>query len=145
MRRLSPVRVAAIAFIALALVFGLGAFKLGFRAEGVPGPGLLPLLASVALLPIGVRLLVAPAIVGEVSPFAAAPLRLLALLAVHGLALPHLGFVAPTLVLLVVWARGFHQRSYPVAVVLAVAVTTGAALLFNVLLGIRMPLWPGAA
>jgi hypothetical protein len=144
-RQISPVRVAGAVFVALALAFGLGAFTLGFRAEGVPGPGLLPLLASAVLLPIGVRLLVTPGVVGETSPFAAAPLSLLAVLAVHALLLPRLGFVAPTLVVLVVWARVFHGRSLVAALALAVLLTSGVVVLFNALLGIRMPLWPGSA
>jgi hypothetical protein len=143
MRQVSPVRVAAVAFIALAIVFGLGAFTLGFRAEGMPGPGLLPVLASVLLLPVGVRLLLTPGMVGESTPFGAGALLVLGLLALHALALPHLGFVVPTLALLVVWARCFHRRRLVPSVVLAVLITAAAALLFTGGLGVRMPLWPG--
>jgi hypothetical protein len=143
-REVLPVRIAAVAFVALALVFGLGAFKLGFRADGVPGPGLLPLLASLALLPIGIRLLVAPRVVGEPSALGIAPLVLLLLFAVQALLMPRLGFVLPTVALLVVWARAFHRRSLVASVVLAVLLTAAAALLFNGLLAVRMPLWPGS-
>lgn len=143
MQRLSPVRVAATFFIALALAFGVGSFKLGFRAEGAPGPGLLPLLASLVLLPMGVRLLLAPGGVGEASPVRAAPLLLLGLLSVHALVLPHAGFVVPTVVLLFVWTTAFHQRRITSAALLSGLLTAGSALLFNTFLGVRMPLWPG--
>lgn len=142
---LGPVRAAAGLLVVLALVFGAGAFSLGFRAEGVPGPGLLPLLASLALLPLGLRLLLAPGRLGEASPFRARPLALLAALAAYALALPRAGFVVPTVVLLVLWARGFHGRPLGHALLLAVSLTAGAVLVFGVLLGVRLPLWPGGA
>lgn len=144
MPRLGPVRVAAGFLVLLALVFGGGAFALGFRAEGMPGPGLLPLLASLALLPLGLRLLAAPGRLGEVSPFRARPLALLTVLAAYALVLPRAGFVVPTVALLVVWARIFHGRPLPSALLLAGLLTAGAVLVFGVLLGVRLPLGPGS-
>ena len=136
------VRVSAAGLVLLALTFGLGSFALGFRHEGVPGPGLLPLLTSALLLPVGVRLLLRPALLPGAAPVRATPLLALALLAVYGAALPWGGFVAPTGVFLAVWVVAFHRRPLAHAIVLALCLSAGAALLFRVLLGVPMPLWP---
>ena len=132
----------AAGFVLLALTFGFGSFQLGFRHEGVPGPGLLPLLTSVILLPVGVRLLLRPSLLPGAGPVRAAPLLALALLAVYGAALPYGGFVAPTFVVLVVWVVAFHRRPLMHAIVLALLLSAGAAALFRPLLGVPMPLWP---
>jgi hypothetical protein len=139
----SPVRLAGAGFVLLALTFGLGAFTLGFRAEGVPGPGLLPLVTSALLLPVGLRLLLRPAVVGASEPFRRAPLLALALLAVYAAVLPHAGFVVPSLLFLTVWAMAFHGRPLASAAVMSVALTAASALLFRGLLGVLIPLWPG--
>ena len=76
----------AAGFVLLALTFGFGSFQLGFRHEGVPGPGLLPLLTSVILLPVGVRLLLRPSLLPGAGPVRAAPLLALALLLSAGAA-----------------------------------------------------------
>lgn len=127
----------------LALTFGLGAFKLGFTAEGVPGPGLLPLLTSGLLLPIGIWLVIRPSAVGASEPFRLAPILALALLAVYAIVLPRAGFVVPTLVFLTVWTMAFHGRSLRSAAALGVGLTAASVLLFRGLLGVLIPLWPG--
>lgn len=142
MRAPSPVRLSAAGFVLLALVFGLGSFKLGFRAEGVPGPGLLPLLTSVLLLPLGVRLFLRPSAVGRVEAPGRAPLLALVLLAAYAVVLPRAGFVLPTLVFLQIWAMAFHGRSFAPALAMSAGLVAGSALLFRALLGVLMPLWP---
>jgi hypothetical protein len=129
---------------ALALAFGAGAFRLGFVAEGVPGPGLLPLATSALLLPLALRLLHRPHTLGGSAPLARTPLLALALLALYALALPRAGFVLPTLVLLAVWVRAFHGRSLAASAALSAAVTAGAVALFRAALGVLVPLWPGS-
>lgn len=138
----SPVRLSAAFFVLLALAFGVGAFKLGFRAEGIPGPGLLPLITSVLLLPLGLGLLISPAPVGEARPFRRPPLLALVLLAVYALLLPRAGFVLPSLAFLTIWAMAFHARPFVGAVLMSAGLTAGTAVLFRVLLGVLLPLWP---
>jgi hypothetical protein len=138
----ASVRVAAAGLVLLALIFGVGSFQLGFRHEGVPGPGLLPLLTSVLLLPIAGRLLLRPSLLPSAAPLRAAPLLALAVLGVYGAALPYGGFAVPTFVLLVFWVVAFHRRPLRHAVVLAVLLSAGAVALFHLLLGVPMPLWP---
>jgi hypothetical protein len=127
---------------ALAVAFGAGAFKLGLTAEGLPGPGLLPLVTSVLLLPLAVRLLVAPHTLGPAQALHRTPLTALAVLAVYALALPRAGFVLPTLILLVAWIRVFHGRSVTSSIAVSVALTAGAVVLFRIALGVLVPLWP---
>jgi hypothetical protein len=138
----SPARLSAATLAALAVAFGGGAFELGLTAEGLPGPGLLPLITSVLLLPLALRLLVAPDTLGPAQALRRTPLAALAVLAVYALALPRAGFVLPTLVLLGVWTRVFHGRSLGSSVGVSVALTAGAVLLFRVALGVLVPLWP---
>lgn len=140
--RAASVRIAAAGLLLLALLFGAGSFQLGFRQEGVPGPGLLPALTSVLLLPIAGRLLLRPSILPGAEPLRAAPLLALAVLAVYGAVLPYGGFVAPTVVFLVLWVVAFHRRPLRRAVVLAVLLSAGAVALFHLLLGVPIPLWP---
>jgi hypothetical protein len=137
------VRLAAAGLGLLALAFGLGAFRLGFRHEGVPGPGVLPLAASLLLLPIALRLLLRPALLPAAAPLRASPLAALGLLAVYGLVLPRGGFVLPTVALVVTWVLAFHGRGPAGAAALAALLTAAAAFLFARLLGVPLPLWPG--
>ena len=144
MRGPSPVRLSAAALAALALAFGAGAFRLGFVAEGVPGPGLLPLATSVLLLPLAVRLLMRPDVLGPGEPLVRTPLLALAALGVYAFTLPRAGLVLPTVALLAVWARWFHGRSIGESVALSVGLTAGAVLLCRYALGVLVPLWPGS-
>lgn len=139
---MSPVRVAAAGCIGLALVFGLGSLALGFWAEGVPGPGLLPALSSALLLPLGARLWRQPSQVGSGTPFSRVSLAALVVVVGYALALPFLGIVVPTSGFLVVWARAFYRVPWRRALVLAGGLTALAVGLFEGALGIPLPLWP---
>ena len=141
----TSVRSAAAGLALLALVFGVGSFQLGFRQEGVPGPGLLPLVTSLLLLPIAGRLLLRPSDLPGAEPLRATPLVALAVLGIYAVVLPRGGFVGPTVVFLVVWVVAFHRRPLWQAVVLAVLLTAGAVVLFHVVLGVPMPLRPEPA
>ena len=141
----APVRLSGAGFVLLALVFGIGAFRLGFTAEGLPGPGLLPLVTSVLLLPVGVWLVLRPRAVGTPEPFRRGPILALAVLALYAVALPRAGFVVSTPVFLVAWTMAFHGRSLAHAAALGVALTLAGVLLFRSLLGVPIPLWPGSS
>ena len=140
-RSVGALPVAAACFVILALVFGLGAFTLGFRKEGVPGPGVLPFVTSVALLPIGLRLLLAPRTRPAPRPLELRPLVALAVLALYAAVLPRLGFVAPTVAFVTLWCRAFHATSLGRALAIALLLVAGAVLSFRVLLAVPLPLW----
>ena len=72
MNRLAPTHVGALMLGALVLVFGVGAFKLGFWMDEMPGPGLLPMAAAVLLVPTIAVMLREPA-PAEETPFTLTP------------------------------------------------------------------------
>lgn len=144
MSRVAPTHVAALLLAALVLVFGTGAFKLGFWMDEMPGPGLLPMAAVALLVPVIVVMLREPA-PAEETPFTLMPLVALAVMAVFGLLLSRLGVVLAVIALLIVWVRFFHQQSWVRAVTCSVCLTGGAVGIFAVLLEVRMqllPAWP---
>ena len=127
----------------LALVFGAASFKLGFFVDGVPGPGLLPLGAAALLLPLVGVTLASKVIAEEEFSLSWAPLLgILALLVYAGL-LPKVGFAAGTLVLMILWARFLHGRSWLESILFAAAIVGLASAVFRLLLGVPLPLLPG--
>jgi hypothetical protein len=126
----------------LALVFGAASFKLGFFVDGVPGPGLLPLGAAALLLPLVVVALAAKPIAEEEFRLGLAPLLGIVALLVYAALLPKLGFAPGTAVLMVLWARFLHGRSWLEAIVFAAVIVALASGVFRVLLGVPLPLLP---
>ena len=60
MKWLLPVRLSALALTGFAIAFGVAALRLGFWGDSIPGSGLIPFLACILMLPIGIVLLLAP-------------------------------------------------------------------------------------
>jgi putative tricarboxylic transport membrane protein len=144
MNRLAPTHVGALMLGALVLVFGIGAFKLGFWMDEMPGPGLLPMAAVVLLIPVIVVILREPAPADE-TPFTLMPLLALAVMGVFGLLLPHAGVILAMIALVIAWVRFFHQQTWLRAVICSVGLTAAAVFIFGVLLEVRMqllPAWP---
>lgn len=139
---LSPLRLSALGMIILAVAFGLGSFKLGFWEHGIPGSGLLPAIASAALLLVGGLLLVQSLRQPAGAGFRIEPVAALLLLAVYVASLPYAGFVLPNLLLLFVWVRFFQHRSLLAAALVSILVTGCGLLLFNVLLDAPIQAWP---
>jgi lysylphosphatidylglycerol synthetase-like protein (DUF2156 family) len=126
---------------ALGLVFCIGAFRLGFWGDDGPGPGLLPLVAGALLIPLIVVALREPVPEGETA-FRMPPLLAIGLALVYALVLSRTGFVPATLVLLVLWIRGFYRQSWLRAAICSVCLTAFGIFIFNVLLKVPMRLWP---
>jgi hypothetical protein len=126
----------------LALVFGAASFRLGFFVDGVPGAGLLPLGAAALLLPLVVLALASRSIPEEEFRLGRAPLLGIVALLVYGVLVPKVGFAPATAVLMVLWARFLHGRSWLEAIVFAAAIVATASILFRVLLGVPLPLLP---
>jgi hypothetical protein len=141
MTRIAPTYVAAAMLAALAILFGVGAFKLGFWVDDTPGPGLLPLVISLLLLPLLFVAMREPIPRGE-TPFRGSPLVAIALTGVYAIALPHAGFVFASVLLLVVWIRLFYGQDWIAAIVCSIALTAVGVVIFNVLLKVPMPLFP---
>ena len=141
MIRIVPSYVAGLMLGLLALVFCVGAFRLGFWGDDGPGPGLLPLVVGALLMPMIVIALREP-IPEDESSFKISPLLAIALMLAYALALPRTGFVPATLVLLLLWVRGFYRESWFRAMACAVCLTALGLFIFSYLLKVPMPMFP---
>jgi hypothetical protein len=139
--RIVPSYAAGLMLGALGLVFCIGAFRLGFWGDDGPGPGLLPLVAGALLIPLIVVALREPVPEGETA-FRMPPLLAIGLALVYALVLSRTGFVPATLVLLVLWIRGFYRQSWLRAAICSVCLTAFGIFIFNVLLKVARRLWP---
>jgi putative tricarboxylic transport membrane protein len=139
-RLLLPTSIATLLLAAVAVIFVVGATRLGFWTDDGPGPGLLPFAAGVLLLPL---LLVAlrERVLDE-TPFRAAPLGAICLTCLYAAALPYLGFAPATVLLIIAWVRLFHGQGWVRAIALSIGLTAASIFLFETLLKVPMPLLP---
>ena len=144
MIRIAPNLVAGLMLGALALVFGVGAFRLGFWGDDGPGPGLMPLGVSILLLPLLIVALREPDPDGE-SSFKSQPLLALLIMGIYAFTLPRVGFVPATVVLLAAWIRGFYSQSWLRTAVCSVGLTAVGFFIFHTLLKVPMQLFPAAS
>ena len=140
MSLLQPTRIAALLLTTLALVFGVGGFRLGLWSDNTPGPGLLPLAAALLLLPL-VGLMLRERGPGE-EPFKAAPVSAILLTCIYAAVLPRAGFLLPTFVLVLAWVRIFHEQQWVRASLLSMCLTAAGVGLFGAVLKVPMPLLP---
>jgi hypothetical protein len=140
--RLAPGRAATVVLVLLAVVFGGASWKLGYWVHEGPGPGLLPLVAAVALLISASVLLSGRPLPEEDRAFSPAALAGLALLAAYGAALPWAGLVLPSFLFATLWMKLLNQRRLWVSLLASAAIVAGGTLLFKALLGVPVPLWP---
>jgi putative tricarboxylic transport membrane protein len=144
MVRIAPTLVAGLMLGALALVFGIGAFRLGFWNDDGPGPGLMPLGVSILLLPLLIVALREPDPDSEDS-FKSQPLLALLVMGAYAFALPRVGFIPATVVLLATWVRGFYSQNWLRTVVCSVGLTSVGIFIFHTLLKVPMQLFPASS
>ena len=137
---LQPTRVAALLLAAMVVLFGAGGWRLGLWGEDGPGPGLLPFSAALMLAPL--VLLMLRERIEEETPFGAHPLGAIVMLCLYAAALPHTGFVLPTLLLILAWVRLFHAQAWLKAALVSAALTAAGVGLFAGLLKAPVPLLP---
>jgi hypothetical protein len=138
---------AGLFFIGVAAAFILAARQYGTGNMHRMGPGLFPILVSVLLGSLGLILSArAFAIDGLPVPrFYARPILVsLGAIALFGLALRHLGLIAAVAGLVLVAAAASRESRALETVGLAVALMAFSAVVFVWLLGLPIPLWPGA-
>jgi len=140
MALLQPTRIAALLLTVLALVFGVGGLRLGIWSDNTPGAGLLPLAAALLLLPL-TGLMLREGSVGE-DRFKASPVAAIALSCAYAAVLPRTGFVVPTVVLVLLWVRIFHEQGWLRAALLSACLTAAGVGLFGLALKVPMPLFP---
>lgn len=138
-----PTLLAYALIAALGLGFALQSVSLGYWVDGVAGAGLLPLFAAVPLL-----LLVLPvAFAGlkqasEEEESIAQPFIAIIALAVYAATLPWLGFIAGTVLLVLVWGLVLYRKHWLRALALAALSVLVAVLLFQLILNVPLPLKP---
>jgi putative tricarboxylic transport membrane protein len=138
-----PAILAYVLIAALGLAFAWQSASLGYWVDGVAGAGLLPLFAAVPLL-----LLVALVVIGGLKRIAddddslRAPLTAILALMLYAASLPWLGFVLGTLLLMLAWGSLLYRKSWPRALALALVSVLAAVLLFQLILGVPLPLKP---
>ncbi len=124
--------------------------KYGFMQEGVPGPGLLPLIAGIILIALGIGVLV-PAVkkerkgkLPEVMFFPEreslkkVSLAILAL-AAYGMALEYLGFLLVTLLFMVFLLKFIEPQRWPVVLAASFLTAASSYILFQFLLKVQLP------
>jgi hypothetical protein len=141
-RWLLPVRLSALALLAISLAFGVGSLRLGLWANGIPGSGLTSFIGSLLLLPISIGLLRAEPGGADREPLQWTPLFGAVAFAVYVAAWQVIGFLAATFLLLLVWVKGLHRQSWLAAAVTSVAVCAAIGFLFVRLLNVPLRLWP---
>lgn len=141
MIRIVPTYLAVAMLGVLALIFGIGAFRLGFWGEDGPGAGLLPLAASCLLVLMLLLTLREPLPVDETG-FAPEPLTAIVLSLAYAGILPYAGFVPSTLLMLFIWIRLFYRQGWFRSLVCSTGLTLLGLVIFNVLLKVPMQLFP---
>jgi hypothetical protein len=142
MIRIVPTYLAVAMLGMLALVFGVGAFRLGFWGDDGPGAGLLPLAASCLLVLMLLLTLREPLPVDETG-FTREPLAAIVLSLIYAGVLPYAGFILSTVVMLFIWIRVFYRQGRVPALVCGTGLTLMGLVIFNVLLKVPMQLFPG--
>lgn len=137
---LQPTPFMAIVIAIMAVLFASGGYTLGLWQDEMPGAGLLPFVTALLLLPLILRIFFErPA---DETAFNGRPLGAVLLLACYAATLPVLGFVIPTIAMIVIWVRALDGKPPLITVVVAVLLTLAGAFLFVTLLHVPMPLFP---
>jgi putative tricarboxylic transport membrane protein len=131
---------AALALVAIAYLFAARRYPLDTLAT--PGPGVMPLVAGVALLAAAIWLFVAPGparTVAAPGQLLRAPLILAATLVLYAALLPRVGFVVSSLVLVIVSARLMGLPGWWRPAALALGLIAASHVVFVRWLGVPLP------
>jgi putative tricarboxylic transport membrane protein len=144
--------VSSLFWIAVGILFFVGALQQGLIRKGVPGPGFLPFLTAIVF--ISLSLLVLGTALGKRQKESGAeekieffPARdswkkiLLALFALlgYGVSLGYAGYILTTFLFMLFILRLIEPKSWKVGFVIAAATVISTYLLFVVLLEVQLP------
>ncbi len=135
-----PIHVAAALIAVVAVAFGIASWRLGLWTDDGPGPGLLPVAAACLVFPI--LLLILREQFDDDERFDRSPLIAIILLCVYAAILPYLGFLIPTVALIVAWTTIFERKNILGGVVLSGFLVAFGWIIFVYLLRVPMPLLP---
>ncbi|MGB3271491.1 MAG: tripartite tricarboxylate transporter TctB family protein [Xanthobacteraceae bacterium] len=137
---LRPTPFMAIVLAIVAMVFASGGYGLGLWQDEMPSAGLLPFVTALLLLPLTLRIFCErPA---DETAFNRRPLGAVLLLACYAATLPVLGFVIPTMIMIIIWIKALDGQPLLSTATVAVILTLAGAFLFVKLLQVPMPLLP---
>lgn len=138
---LSPTAVASIVLGVLGVVFAAGGLRLGLWLDGGPGPGLLPAAAAVLMLVLlGATLWSWPKVEESFKP---EPLAAIAICGLYAVLAPRIGFLVPTIALVVAWVKLLHGQTWLSAILVGFGITGICIAVFSFLLSVPMPLLVG--
>lgn len=135
----------------VALAYFVGSIKNGLILRGVPGPGFLPFLCSMALMIMAGYIVIREIVrrqkvENDVEPFSKAGLIriVLALVALfgYGFLLPYFGFLIITFLFMLLTLRILEPRSWKFTISVSLIVAIVAQVLFVVVLGVSLPKSP---
>lgn len=139
---LYPIRLVALSLIIASVGFGLQSLRLGLWQLGIPGAGLMPLLASLALLPIAIYLLLAPIGPKERAMLEPVPLAVGGSLLAFVVAMSNFGFLLTACIFCFLWVALLYRRTWLHAVYTAVVLPLVMYAVFVFALGIPLIVWP---
>jgi putative tricarboxylic transport membrane protein len=139
-RRLNVV--AALVPLAIGVVAGIMSWNLGVGTLPAPGPGMWPLVVSIAMVVASAVLVLQSRPRGDEERFtkdvvvvAVAAASLVA----YAFLFELVGFEIPTVALLVLWLKGLGRESWRLTAVVAIVATAALYLLFITALGVSLP------
>lgn len=136
-----PISVAVGLIAVAAVAFGVASWRLGFWTDDGPGPGLLPFVTVCLIFPI--LFMILRENFDDSERFHAHPLFAIILLCVYAALLPYLGFIIPTVALIVAWTFFFERQNILKGFLLSVLLVAFGWFVFVYLLRVPMPLLPG--
>ncbi|MDP4502212.1 tripartite tricarboxylate transporter TctB family protein [Nonomuraea turcica] len=139
-RRLNVV--AALVPLVIGVVAALMSWNLGVGSLSAPGPGMWPLVVSVAMVVVAAVLVLQSRPRGDEERFTKDVVTVAiaaASLIAYAFLFELVGFEVPTIALLVLWLKGLGRESWRVTAVVAVVATAALYLLFITGLGVSLP------
>jgi putative tricarboxylic transport membrane protein len=142
----SSTRARAVAVAPLLVAAGFGAYALATLPLGTPtrpGPGLWPVVVSVAVVALSLLAMLSGHAGEGATPFTPRVRQVAAAVAVTAVfvwAFTWFGLVLPALAFLIVWLRWFGRESWRTTLMVAVLTTIAFYVLFVTLLAVPLPL-----
>ncbi|MEU6642313.1 tripartite tricarboxylate transporter TctB family protein [Saccharomonospora sp. NPDC046836] len=134
--------IAAAVPLAVGAIAAVLSWQLGIGDLADPGPGLWPLIVSVAMVVVSAVLIVQSAPTGEEERFGRESLVVgVGVLSLLGYAFLFelVGFEIPTVALLVLWLKVLGRESWRVTIAVSLVASTAIYLLFIAGLGVSLP------
>ncbi|TMR25168.1 tripartite tricarboxylate transporter TctB family protein [Nonomuraea turkmeniaca] len=139
-RRLNVV--AALVPLVIGVAAAIMSWNLGVGSLSAPGPGMWPLVVSVAMVITAAVLVLQSRPRGDEERFTKDVVTVAiaaASLIGYAFLFELVGFEVPTIALLVLWLKGLGRESWPVTAVVSVVATAALYLLFITGLGVSLP------